>query len=258
MSRTTIPQVLVTAEMGPDEPFAGFNMRIQQAMASLLPYKNLSERWFEEAYRLMLYWAKESGKPIAAPGGAQVEPEDIDKDRIYMSVSLEADVPIDKQARMATAIQASRELKMPTRDVLEMLGETDPERKIKDWMQEQLDMAYFQGVLQQIQMEASGAIEQAIQEGAQQLAQQMVEQMVQQQGGEGAQGASGGPPQDILAQQQAAAAQAPTPFGAQGIPGAEGMGMNPNEGGLPAQMMQPGATREGQTGISATGEEILA
>src|SRR3990167_5284220 len=95
MSRTTIPQVLVTAEMGPDEPFAGFNLRIQQAMASLLPYKNTAERWFEEAYRLMLYWVKEGGKPISAPGGAEIAPEQIDKERIYLGVSLEADVPIE-------------------------------------------------------------------------------------------------------------------------------------------------------------------
>src|SRR3990167_8298060 len=198
MRGTSIPQVLVTAEMGPDEPFAGFNLRIQQAMAALIPYKNTAERWFEEAYRLMLYWVKEGGKPISAPGGAEIAPEQIDKERIYLGVTLEADVPIDKQQRMATAIEASRNLKIPTRDILEMLGETNPERKITEWMQEQLDMSYFQGVLQQIQMEASGAIEQAIQEGAQALAQQMVEQMVQQQGqgGGNAGGAEGGLPQD--------------------------------------------------------------
>src|SRR3990167_1034181 len=123
--------------MGPDEPFDGFNLRIQQAMASLLPYKFLAERWFEEAYRLMLYWSKESGMPLMAPSGDRVEPAEIDKDRIYLGVELQQDVAIDKQQRMATAIQAARELKLPTRDILEMLGETDPERKIKEWMQEQ-------------------------------------------------------------------------------------------------------------------------
>lgn len=258
MSRTSIPQVLVTAEMGPDEPFAGFNLRIQQAMASLLPFKQLGERWFEEAYRLKLYWAKESGKPIMAPGGLSVEPEDIDKNRIYLSVKLEADVPIDRQQRMATAIEASRNLKMPTRDVLEMLGETDPERKIADWMQEQMDMSYFQGVLQQIQMEASGAIEKAIQDGAMQLAQEMMQQMVQQQGGMGGQagGAEGGLPQDILAQQQAASAQAPQPFGSPGV-GEGGPLANPAGGGLPPALGAPGQTREALTGQTGTGEEAL-
>ena len=255
MSGTAIPRVLVTAEMGPDEPFAGFSMRIQQAMAALAPYKGLGERWFEETYIRMLYWAKESGRPISAPGIAQIMPEEIDKDRIYLSVQLQQDVPIDQQARMATAIQASRELKMPTADVLGYLGQTDPERTVKEWMQEQLDMAYFQGVLQQIQMEASGAIEKAIMEGAQQMAQQMVEQMMQQQQG-GAQGGGGEMPPDMLQQQQAQAAQSPTPFGAPGIEGVEGEAFNPAGGGIPAAMAAPGATREMQTQRSATGEEI--
>ena len=95
-------------------------------------------------------------------------------------------------------------------------------------------------------------------EGGQALAEQMIEQMVQQQGGQqGGAGGGQGAPQDMLAQQGAEAAQAPTPFGPPGIPGADGMGMNPNEGGLPAQMMQPGATREAQTGMTNTGEEAL-
>jgi hypothetical protein len=68
MGRATIPSVLVTAEMAPNEPFAGFNLRIQQAMGSLMPYKFLSERWFEEAYGLMLTWAKESGEGIRGYG----------------------------------------------------------------------------------------------------------------------------------------------------------------------------------------------
>jgi len=70
MSRTTIPQVLVTAEMGPEEPFAGFNLRLQQAMASLLPYKILADRWFEEAYRLMLYWQRSLVKLLRLPAGS--------------------------------------------------------------------------------------------------------------------------------------------------------------------------------------------
>src|SRR3990167_1164494 len=99
MSRATIPQVLVNAEALPNEPFAGFNQRIQQAMASLVPYKFLAERWFEEAYRLMLYWAKESNKGIVGYGTAddkegtprtyEIMPRDIDKEAIYLKVRSE-------------------------------------------------------------------------------------------------------------------------------------------------------------------------
>jgi len=248
MSRATIPQVLVNAEALPNEPFAGFNQRIQQAMASLMPFKFLAERWFEESYRLMLYWAKESDKGIVGYGRAsdkeqsprvyEIVPRDIDKDAIYIKVQLQADVPIDKQQRVMTAIQASRDLKLPTRDVLEMLGETDPERKIKEWMTEQMEMAYFQGILQQIQFEASNAIQQ-------QMAQAQIQSQVQQA-------------QDMIAQQAQAAQQAPAPGTPPGLPGAEGQGFNPAEGGLPAQMAAPGATMEGQTLQTRGGEPVVA
>lgn len=242
MNRSTIPTVLVTAEAAPNEPGFGFNLRITQAMASLMPFKFLAERWFEETYRTMLYWAKESGRGIKGYGldGAsyEIKPEDIDKNSIYMKVELQADVPIDRQQRLLSAIQASRELKLPTRDVLEMLGETNPEKKIEEWMMEQLTMAYLQGTVQQIQTEASGAIQQAIQQGAQQLAQQQMQTMMQQQA--------------------TANAQAPAPGAASGVPGAEGQIFNPAEGGFPAQMAFPGATFEGQTGTVRTGEPMIA
>ena len=250
MSRATIPQVLVNAESMPNEPFAGFNQRIQQAMASLMPYKFLSERWFEDAYRLMLYWAKESDKSIVGYGRSkdkelspsiyEIMPKDIDKNSIYLKVELQADVPIDKQQRMMTAIQASRELKMPTRDVLEMLGDTNPEQTLKEWMTEQMDMAYFNGVLEKIQFDASQALEQ-------QRAQAQLQAQVQQ-----AQG---------MIEQQAAQAQqaqqAPQPGTPPGIPGAEGQGFNPAAGGIPPQMGAPGATMEGQTGMTRGGEPVV-
>jgi len=235
MARATIPQVLVTAEAGPEEPFAGFNLRIQQAMASLMPYKFLAERWFEDAYRLMLYWAKESNMAIAAPGAVAIEPADIDKDRIYLSVELQQDVPIDKQQRMATAIQAAKELKMPTRDVLEMLGETDPERKIKAWMQEQMEMAYFQGVLQHIAFESQQAIEEAM---AQAQLQAQIQQAQQQIQGAAQQ-----------AQQQIAQQQQGPPQADQQEPGP-----NPAAGEAPPDGAEPGASSPPQaTGADAAG-----
>jgi hypothetical protein len=122
---------------------------------------------------------------------------------------------------------------MPTRDILEMLGETDPERKIKEWTFEQMDMAYLGGVVQQIQFEASQAIEQAIQAAQQAAVQQVMEQAQQQQGG----GVGGG------------------------AAGAEGQGtmFDPNQGGLPGATNNPNATREMVTGQTQnTGEEIIA
>ena len=245
MGRSTIPSVLVTAEMAPNEPFAGFNLRIQQAMGSLMPYKFLGERWFEEAYDLMLNWAKVSGKGIRGYGENKdtglteefyIDSKEINMNRIYLSVNLEADIPIDRQQRMATAVQASQQLKMPTRDILEMLGETDPERKIKEWTFEQMDMAYLQGVVQQIQFEASQAIEQAIKAAQEAAIQQVQEQVQEGMAAQQQQGGGGG------GQQQPAPE---TPF-------------NPAEGGLPAATQNPaGATREQASGQDKRGGEVL-
>ena len=241
MSRATIPSVLVTAEALPDEPFAGFNQRIQQAMASLMPYKFLAERWFEEAYRLMLYWAKESNTKLSGydpesdePQIYEIVPADINKGNIYITVDLQQDVPIDKQQRMNTAIAASESLKLPTRDVLEMLGETDPERKTKEWMMEQMDLAYFQGVLQHIQFQSQQAIEEA-------LAQAQLQQQVAQA-------------QQAIEQQAAAAAEG----GGEGAPpGPTSQRANPAEGGQSGDNADPGATSPPQaTGQSFAGEDV--
>ncbi|KKL78371.1 hypothetical protein LCGC14_2025500, partial [marine sediment metagenome] len=227
MSRATIPSVLVTAEALPDEPFAGFNQRIQQAMASLMPYKFLAERWFEEAYRLMLYWAEETDTPIQGYDAEEDEPQlyvinpaDIDKDGIYLTVMLQQDVPIDKQQRMQTAIAAATNLKIPTRDILEMLGETDPERKINEWMHEQMDNAYFQGVLQHITFQAQQAIEEAQQVAAFEAQMQVQAQQAQEQ----LAGQQQGQPQQGGVQQ-----------------GVEGAAFDPNQGGQPPAQAIEGA-----------------
>jgi len=244
MSRATIPSVLVTAEALPDEPFAGFNQRIQQAMASLMPYKFLAERWFEEAYRLMLYWAEETDTPIQGYDAEEDEPQlyvinpaDIDKDGIYLTVMLQQDVPIDKQQRMQTAIAAATNLKIPTRDILEMLGETDPERKINEWMHEQMDNAYFQGVLQHITFQAQQAIEEAQQVAAFEAQMQVQAQQAQEQ----LAGQQQGQPQQGGVEQ-----------------GVEGAAFNPAEGGQPpAQALEGAGSQPQATGQTQAGEETV-
>ncbi|MDP2662907.1 MAG: hypothetical protein Q8R28_19505, partial [Dehalococcoidia bacterium] len=58
MGRSTIPSILVTTEAQAGEPFSGYNLRIQQAIKSLLRQKRLTESWFGGAYRQMLEWAE--------------------------------------------------------------------------------------------------------------------------------------------------------------------------------------------------------
>jgi len=149
-------------------------------------------------------------------------------------VELTPDVPLDRQQRVNTAIVMARELKWPTTKILEELGETNPEGAIKDWMMEQLTFAEHAGLMQLIQAETSGALQQA----AMQMAQGMMQQQQESMGQAGETG---------LPEQQ------PTPGSPPGIPGAEGMGFNPAAGGQPPMAMQPGATFEQMTGETRGG-----
>jgi hypothetical protein len=220
-----------------------------------MPYKFLAERWFEEAYRLMLYWAEESNTSIKgfstdSEGDVQsyeILPDDIDKNGIYLSVELQQDVPIDKQQRMATAVQASEALKLPTRDILEMLGETDPERKIKQWMNEQMDMAYFQGVLQHIQFESQQAIEEMLAQAQLQMQMEQAQQLIAQQAAGAAQ----------QGQQQGQPGSTPNPANPPGLEGVEGAGFDPNQGGQAPANAVPGTGSASQaTGQTLAGEDV--
>ena len=129
-----------------------------------------------------------------------------------------------------------------------MLGDTNPERTIKEWMQEQLELSYLGGTLQQIQADASGALQKAAQEMAQQMVQQIMQQAQAQQG-QGGGGEEMGPPPGQGPQ--------PEPFGPPGMEGGvEGGMFNPAEGGTPPAGANPGATFEGQMGQTRTGEPV--
>lgn len=228
---TTLPRILVTAEALPDEPFAGYNMRLRQGLAAILPYKHLAERATAQIYEKMLLWCHYSGVPIKGYHEDklyQIEPEDIDPEALYLSVTLEPDYAIDQQQRTNTAVMQARELKRPTEDILKEMGETDPQGAMKRWSQEQIYMAELQGQLQLIQAESSGQI--------QQMAMQMAQQMVQEQQAAQPQGQTGSPA---------------------GLAPGMGQGFDPNMGGAPFAQAMPGATREMQSGMTRTGEEVL-
>ena len=227
----TIPRILVTAEAAPGEPFSGYNLRIQQAIASLMPWKQLAERAMGGMFRQMLYWSEDSGKNIDGPKGDSILAREINPDRIHLSVELTPYEPLDEQQKVNTAIMASRDLKMPAADVLGMMNITDPQKKIKEWAKEQFFFAELQGQLQKIQMQTSGEIEQMAMEMAQGIVQEQMQTLQQ-----GDQATPGGPP---------------------GMQGIEGDGFNPAAGGqAPAGANPAGNVREQQTGTTRLGEGI--
>jgi len=237
----TIPRILVTAEAAPGEPFSGYNLRIQQAIASLMPYKRLSERWLEGMFRQMLYWAEDSGEAIEGPRGYKINPSDIRPKHIYLTVELTPYEPLDEQQKVNTAVMAARELKMPAEAIMGMMNVTDPDKMLKKWAKEQISFAQLQGELQKIQMTASGEIQQM----AQQMAQEMMQQQMQQA------------QQQAQQQQGGASPQQRERPPVQGMEGVSGPGFNPAAGGrVPAEAFPAGNVREMQTGLNMLGEGL--
>src|SRR3990167_507163 len=251
MDEASLARILVTSESAPGEPFAGFNLRIQTALGTLIPYKKTVERYYAGIYRNMLLQAHYSGNKILGYGKGKsdygvtyvIEPEWIDPKRIYLDVSQEADVPIDRTQKINGAVMLSREIKgLPADYILEELGVDDPQRAIRQWKKEQYSLAYAAGRVQAGHMETSGEIQKIVQEQIQAMMQQQQAQQAQQ------------PPQ------QGPRPTPPEPGGGMGVPGQEalgGIGNNPALGGEAAATSNPeGATFEGATGMTRGGQEI--
>jgi len=245
MNVATLSRVLITSEATPGETFSGFNLRIQTALGSLTPYKELAERAEANLCRIMLYQVEASGEPLSGYGTKDkkqskytIDSEDIDVDHLHITISLKTDVPIDRQQRVNSAVMMSDKLKYPPEKILEELGDPDPEGSVEMWYQSQYDTAYLQGQLQRIAAEASGQL--------QQMAAQMAQKMLQQQ--------------QVQAQQQAeqqGQGSQPNPMNGPGMPGVGGQGFATNMGGQPpAQANPPANVREQQMGETRLGEEL--
>ena len=229
ISNSTLAQVLQGSGELAGEAFASLNLRTQTALGALRPYKELSEYAIAEVSEKMLLWVEKSGQPLQAYGrgkedlGAEyaIDPATIDPESLYISCELTPDVPTDRQAKINTASIAVQSLWMSRERGLEYAGETDPQGVMKQY--------WFERLLENklnIAMQSEMA-----------MSQLQIQQMAQQAAAEA----------QMVMQQQQAAMQPP------GIPGAEGAGFNPAQGGQPAQMMQPGATFEGQMGMTRGG-----
>jgi len=268
INNATLARILVTQENQAGEAFSSYSLRLNQAAGSLMPWKQLSERWLGLMFTTMLYWVHYTGGKIAGYSKDpetkgmlyEIDGEDIDPEKLYLEVELVADVPSDRLSKTTTAIQQARELKRPAVDILEEMGVMDPEQAIQRYYAEQFMNAAISGKLQLIQMENSGELQRLVEQRAQEMHAQMMEQPAQPQpqamgapGQAGPQGFEGLPPE--LAGAMGGAP--PNPMGGQGIPGVEGRGFNPGAGGLPPAMASPAMnTRETQTGQTRAGESI--
>lgn len=182
INRATLPSVLVTAESLPGETFSGYNLRVQTAIGSLLPYKRLAERADWGIFELMLLYSHYSKKDLSGYGsGAKeytIKASDIDPDAIVGSVELAPDVPIDRLQKITAAVTLATQLNYSPKRVMEFLGETDPQGALEEYILWQFYLAKMQGKIERIRVEESGELEAM----AAEMAQQMLED---QQAGQG-------------------------------------------------------------------------
>jgi hypothetical protein len=159
-------------------------------------------------------------------------------------VELAEDVPIDRVARVTAAINMSERLKTPVARVLEELGDTNPERTMREYARELIKFEVLKGKLVEIQDAVSGRLHQR----AAAMAQQMIQQKNAGGAGGGGAGAPGAEP-NVLSQLPRGGETAGNGPGLEAIPGVSGQSFNPAGNGVsPAEASPTLATQAGQTG----------
>lgn len=231
MKKATIADVLITAQpVSGEQAYASYQLQVQQAVASLGPYRMLAERFYKQLYRTMLLWTHYTGGDIRAFGddleAFSIDSEEIEPSRIKISVEITPDVPADRVQRITAATNMSERLEYPRRRILEFLGETDPEGAIEEYRQEALERADFEGWLEAVRADTSGELQQFLTQMAEGLHQQMMAE------------------QAATPTERGEMANAPrieeTP---RGIEGVEGQGFNPALGQQPPVTASPAGTQ---------------
>lgn len=282
VAKSTIPPVLQGGNVSSDT-FATLNLTVQSGMITIDPYKRLGEQWLSDACIQMLLWIKKVGDPIVAferhkesvtekevTKSFTIEPGDINEKGMRIDVTLEAEVPVDKVAKINGATMLQK-LGMPRRESFEEVGISDASAMMDEARYEameefflnrfftkmnQKDTLDFQTKLTEMQAAINLKVAER-QMMMQQAAQQAAEQAAQKaQGGRAMPPGTEGVPYQMPGAGNAEGSQvAPpgTPPGAAGESMA-GPGFNPAEGGTPPAEGQPSMTREMQTGMSGTSE----
>lgn len=285
VSKSTIPPVLQGGQVA-SETFATLNLTVQSGMITIDPYKKLAEQWLSDACIQMLLWVKKVGDPIVAferekeevtgkekTSSFTIEPDDINEKGMRIDVTLEAEVPVDKVAKINGAAMLQK-MGIPKREAYEEVGFADASALMDEARYEAMEEFFLQRFFTKLNQkdqidfqtkltEAQTAIqlmakqkEMEMQMAAQQAQQeaQAQAQMAAQGGGMPPQG-GGGVPFMMPGANAGARGLAPEPGTPPGSAGeTEGPMWNPAMGGAPPAMAQPGMTREMQTGETGTSE----
>jgi hypothetical protein len=246
-------QTRIRVLQNPDFPsnfaFATINALLKTALNGLVPWRKLTEKTFSDMYRIMLLWVAFTGDPLIAHGtergdwGEQymiefslIDPtrRDFDPDYLYITTSLEPDLPVDKVEQVNVGSMLYNQLDFPLEYIMQELGIDDPQTLIRIRFQEEAIRNEW-GNIMKMSAAAADAKIQAM--------------MMQVQGAMQASASpqGGGPP-------------GPPPQGMPGPPAlqnAQGPGFDTAQGGIPPAMAYPGGTREQLAGEDMSGEEVV-
>ncbi|MHA2264646.1 MAG: hypothetical protein ACXAEN_19815 [Candidatus Thorarchaeota archaeon] len=222
-SKSTVANILQGGDVAPGTAFATLNLATQTAVGALKPGKELAEHALADIYELFLLWAHYTKSDIIGYGkgkedkGQQytIKWSEIDPEKIYLSVDLKPDVPLDRQQRANTAMMMVQAGIYSKERAMQDMGITDPETVMKEVTFDQLFQAQIANIIQRQQLDAQMEAQQQAQE--QQLAMETMQNQMA------------------------------------GAPG--GNGFNPALGGEPPAEAAPGATFEGVTGEDRQGNE---
>lgn len=246
--RGTLSSIIMGGEIPPGAAFATINLASHSAMAVLKPARQLAQDGIADILEIMLLWIHYTKTDVTGRGmgekdmgkAYEIKWEDIDPTNLFIDVSLTADVPTDRQSRALTARNLMADRIISRKRAQEEVG-------IEDTVEEEeliIEDEMFQNELRILMQNKEFLASEEVRQQMMRLAmQQLMQQMQQEQDAE----LPEGPPGE----------GSPTEYtGQRGIEGLEGEMVNPAEGGaIPAEFAS-GATREGQTMVSASGEEL--
>lgn len=243
MAKSTVSRILMGQDVPNNTQWATINLATQTALGSLKPPKEIAEIALGEICRNMMLWVEFMGDTIQTIGSGRsdlgqeymIDPLTIDVDNLIVEVELTPDVPTDKLQRINAAQMAVNGLGYTREQALEDIGVTDPLKMLKDSRMEQLVQAMLQAKITEITGEAQAKVQALAQQYQMQI--QMEAQQAQQM-------------QQQAMQQQQNQMMPPSGMG--------GQGFNPAMGGQPPQEGNPEMTREGQTGMTQGGENVVA
>jgi len=230
MSKSTLPRMMTEGNTPVNVNFATYNMSIQTGVAKIRQYRELAEQVSADICKLFFKWIRHNGSAVFYNERAEdtfgkqmlIDPKSL-PERLNLTVELSPDVATDRQQKINAAVMAMQ-LGFPKEYALEEIGVTDPSRAMRISDKEKVREAMLQTELALMQQKGQMALQTQQQQMALQTQQQQLNQM-----------ANNAPMQ-----------QNP----------ANGIGFDPNQGGIPAQMMNPEMTREMQTGMTQGGQDV--